>query len=616
MKLLKVAGLGLVGLFALAVLVLLFGVPAQPVIGYVSDQAAQAGYRLRAGPSKLSLSRSLDLSIDDVHLTDAKDAGEDLLAAQQVRVGLSLLDLLTGNIRVSEIGVTRPVVRLTSGRKTAAGTRASDAGAGGNRTVAIDRLVVEDGTLIMRDAREHLEGRIDAIKLTASLPAQGPLSVDAEGKAGEQILRLKASANSASQIVAGKSTPFEAKLELPGLLKAPLSLSANLKAANDIVTIDGVRGALGSGRVSGSLSVDASRDKPYVDANLVFDRLELAPAAEPRAASRNEPWSDRPIELGTLRVFDATVKLSARELVVENIQLAPAEVEANLSGGLLSVALARCDLYGGPLRGKLVVDAGTRSPRFGGSFQFTNVNALPLLTDAIGFDHLEGRLQGKLDVTAAGKSPAAIVSSVGGNAELNFTDGALRDVNVASMIRALSSQTLQGWQEKGTEKTDFTSLAATFQVANGQANADDLRLAGPLVRMTGKGTVNLVKRTLDFRVDPKLVLSLQGQGGPTDPAGLGVPVVIRGPWDAPQIYPDVAGILDNPQAAFAKLKSMGGSLFGLLNQPGSGGQTPKAEDVIKSLDQMIRGGGDGRNRQPSTDTKNQVRDVIRDLLGR
>jgi hypothetical protein len=31
---------------------------------------------------------------------------------------------------------------------------------------------------------------------------------------------------------------------------------------------------------------------------------------------------------------------------------------------------------------------------------------------------------------------------------------------------------------------------------------------------------------------------------------------------------------------------------------------------------MIRGGGDGRGRQPSADTKNQVRDVIRDLLGR
>jgi AsmA protein len=150
-------------------------------------------------------------------------------------------------------------------------------------------------------------------------------------------------------------------------------------------------------------------------------------------------------------------------------------------------------------------------------------------------------------------------------------------------------------------------------VANGQATTDDLRLAGPLVRISGKGTANLTNRTLDFRVDPRLVLSLQGQGGPADPAGLGVPVVIRGAWNEPQIYPEIAGILDNPEAAFAKLKAMGGSLFGFPDQQtGGGANKPKVDEVIKSLDQMIR--GDGRGRQG--DTKGQVRDVIRDLLGR
>ncbi|HKA72197.1 MAG TPA: hypothetical protein VKE26_10340, partial [Xanthobacteraceae bacterium] len=92
-------------------------------------------------------------------------------------------------------------------------------------------------------------------------------------------------------------------------------------------------------------------------------------------------------------------------------------------------------------------------------------------------------------------------------------------------------------------------------------------------------------------------------------------VVIRGAWNDPQLYPDVAGIFDNPDAAFAKLKQMGGSLFGLTDQPGGGGKRPKVEEVIKSLDQMIR--GDGRNRQPGQpDTKDHVRDIIRDLFRR
>ncbi len=38
--------------------------------------------------------------------------------------------------------------------------------------------------------------------------------------------------------------------------------------------------------------------------------------------------------------------------------------------------------------------------------------------------------------------------------------------------------------------------------------------------------------------------------------------MIDGPWAEPRIYPDMNGILDNPDAAYAKLKEMGQGLFG------------------------------------------------------
>jgi AsmA protein len=38
--------------------------------------------------------------------------------------------------------------------------------------------------------------------------------------------------------------------------------------------------------------------------------------------------------------------------------------------------------------------------------------------------------------------------------------------------------------------------------------------------------------------------------------------MIEGPWSEPKIYPDMAGILDNPDAAYAKLHEMGKGLFG------------------------------------------------------
>jgi AsmA protein len=613
-KLIKVAGLGIAGVLALGVLLLLFGIPAGPLLGYARNQAEKAGYQLYVeGSPKISLWSSLHLSANGIRLVDSKDTHEDVLKAKQARMALGLWDLLSGNIRVREVVLTQPVLRLTSGHKEKAGRGASTARTGtgaSQERVAIDRFTIEDGILIMRDVRESFEDRIDSLELTASFPAQGPLEVRAQGNAGGQVVRLSATASSASQVADGHSTPLEATLELPGLLKAPISFTAMLKTTDQVVSLDGVRGTLGSGRMNGSASVDTAGTNPNVLVSLIFDRLEVAP--ESRQGTGNEPWSDRPFEFGELRTLDATVKISAREFIAGTVRTAPAEIEANLASGMLSILLSSSELYGGPVKGRLVVDAGTRTPRLGASLEFAKVNALPFLTDAFGFDHLEGQFRAQVDVTASGASPLAIVSSLGGTADLHFADGAVRDVNIASMVRALSTQKLQGWQDKGTEKTDFTSLDAVFRVASGQATSDDLRLAGPLVRVTGKGTANLVAHTLDFRVEPKLVLSLQGQGGPADPTGLGVPVVIRGAWSEPQIYPDVAGILDNPDAAFAKLKAMGSNLLGMPDQSGSGGKLPKPDEVMKSLDQMFRGDG----KQPSSDTKDKVRDMLRDLFAR
>jgi AsmA protein len=615
-KLIKIAGLVLVGLVVLVVAVLMFGIPAGPLVGYLSDRVEEAGYELRInGPSRVALWPYVSLAADDIHVVDKANSREDLFAASTLRVGVSLTGLLTGDIRVTEIEVAKPVIRLTSGRP-------APGRAGGSaepkdsvlRNVAIDRITVTGGTLIMRDLVENLEGRIEAIQLTASAPAKGPLDVQVEGRAGAQVLRFAAKATSLSQIAEARPTLLDARLELPGLLKTPLAFTANLKVADQMVSVDGMRGSLGTGRLNGSIAIDTGKARPHANASLSFDRLELAPDARPApAGSPAEPWSDKPMDLALLRVFDATVKMSMRELVVGTVQIAPADIEANLAGGLLSLVLTRAQLYGGPVQGRVVMDADRRDPRHGASFEFSGIDALAFLTDATGFDKLEGRFNAKFDLTANGASPAAIVSSLGGNAELSLQNGAIRDISVPSMVRTLSNQTLQGWQDRDSEKTAFGTFSATVKLTNGQATTEDLRLNGPLVSMTGRGTADLVGRTLDFRVDPKLVLVQQGQGSAANPAGLGVPVVIKGSWSNPRIYPDIAGILENPQAAFDRLKTMGGSLFGLLREPDASGRTPQAGDVIKRLDEAIRGNSQpGQQGQP----RERVQDVIRDLFRR
>ncbi len=47
--------------------------------------------------------------------------------------------------------------------------------------------------------------------------------------------------------------------------------------------------------------------------------------------------------------------------------------------------------------------------------------------------------------------------------------------------------------------------------------------------------------------------------------------MVQGTWAQPKIYPEFAGILDNPDAAFAKIKELGLGLIGGITAPQSGG---------------------------------------------
>ena len=192
----------------------------------------------------------------------------------------------------------------------------------------------------------------------------------------------------------------------------------------------------------------------------------------------------------------------------------------------------------------------------------TGVRALPLLQGLADFDRIDGKMQAKLSVRSSGTSQRAIMSNMAGTAFVVFQDGAIKGLNVAQMIRSLTASTLSGWQESEEKATDLSQLSASFKIDKGQAQTTDLNLVGPLVKMTGAGTIDLGTKQIGFRVEPKLVMTTEGQGRASDPVGLGIPVMISGPWGSPRIYPEMQGILDNPEAAYAKLKEMGKGLFG------------------------------------------------------
>jgi AsmA protein len=638
MKPLKIAALGFAAVVAVASLGLAFGVPAGFLAKRVQDQIeSRTGYRLRIdGDTKLAFRPTPTVTLGRISLRDA--GGSDTatgFAAESVRVSLSLASLFSGRPGITEVAIVKPVLRapLLRQRESRAGGAAvppQDGRAAVPPAFTVDRLIVEDGTVVMSNARDRVEMRIDRIALTASLSAdEGRL--EARAYAGDQPVRLQATAKSPLAGFEGSNVPVDFSFEAPGFLEGTLTGASDVRFAGSILRINGLTGKIGASKLTGWVSLDVS-SKLLVKGDFDVQRLDVAaahPAAGGGAAAApggggaqsqaSQPWSSQPARLAGLNYVDADVQFSAGELNVGTLRFAPIAAHTTLTNGLLNAALSRTGIYGGQADGTASVDVSGGVPMHALRIDLTGARALQLLSDVAGFEALDGRLQAKFDVRASGESERAVMSSLSGSVDTRIQDGQILGINVPKMIRALTARTLTGWQESRTEATDLSDLSASFRIEDGRAATSNLRLLGPLVRVNGSGSIDLAAKTLQFKLDPKLVASLEGQGGAADPLGFGVPVNVEGSWSDPRIYPDVAGILSDPDGAYAKLNALGQGLFG-KGQAGGGLDT-----LMQGLGTILAPRNDGKdNRRPPAgakpsdrpDANGAVGDFLRDLFSR
>ena len=584
MKARTITAIGLVIVLVAGSLALILGIPAGLLVGAVSNRLeAAVGYRLDVpGGATLTFWPQLTFLARDVRVSRPGDTGSiDRFTAQSLRLSLKSVSVFSGRPHITEIALVHPVLRQELQRERAArpaGRPAAGSGASAARTAAlpiIDRIVVTDGTVVLTNPSNGVESRIERIELAASIAGQED-QLDARARWDDHPVRLSLHAFALADGLAGQSVPIDFVFDAPDL---PQSIAgvANIRLKAGLLAINGLTGTIGQDRFNGWATVDLT-SKPFVEADFDLKRLNFTvgsvsatsagnSAADAnrtaRSSAQDPQWSNQDVRVDGLNFVDADIRVSAAQLTINTFHVAPVLMQATLRGGIVQMALSTTGFYGGHAEGRLELDASRALATSSAHIDLNGVRALPLLLDVADFRALDGRMRAAIDLRATGASERAAISTLNGSIDFVVEDGEVRGINVAKMVRTLRSMTLSGWHEAPTEKTDFTQLTALFRIKDGQASTQDLQLAGPLVRVSGTGSADLINRTLEFRLDPKLVMSLQGEGGATDMAGLGVPVMIQGAWSDPHIYPDIAGILENPDAAYARLRALG---QGLLSQ--------------------------------------------------
>lgn len=535
-----------------------------------------------AGRPRISLWPDIAIELRDVELSNPQGMAEGrFAAAETVRLRISGASLWRGAPEIAEIVAGQPRVNLLidgEGRSNFVFER--DDGAPGSAGVA--PVVVVDGSVRFLDERSGAALAASDVDVTlARAGLGGAIELGGAFNWNDQRLRLAFYAKSASRL-AGQGSPADFTIagpylnaafsgraalqeglelagtvefraepladllawaghasELTGRLPA-LSASGALDLSGGAIRLTQGRLALGQTKAQGDVALSFDGSRPRIQANLAIEGIDLAVLVGGPGAGLSEV----PIDLAILKSLDATLALTASELVYGDLAAGASRLEARLEDGVLQAALVESEIYGGSASGNMTLDG--RGP----------AAVVTATLEASGIDGgkldpgLSGTADIDLDLAARGESRQELLARLGGKAHLRLSEGALLGIEVAALLDRAATGVAEGWAEAGGQETPFAVLEASFALEDGIAETRDLTLSGPVAELAGSGSIDLLRRRLDLRVVPRISAS---DGKPATRT-LPVPVVIEGLWSAPKIYPDVAGILENPEQAYALLR--------------------------------------------------------------
>jgi AsmA protein len=306
--------------------------------------------------------------------------------------------------------------------------------------------------------------------------------------------------------------------------------------------------------------------KPDIFARLSLNKLNLdrftggSPAAakggsaatENADTQKSSGWDAAPIDLSGLKAVNADLELKTEGFSVSGADVGPSVLTVTLQNGNLNFKSSEASLFEGKLSSDLNVNAAASTMGF--NFKMSGVQAKPVLTKFAHFKNLSGTADASVSVTSSGNSQKALISNLKGNGSTVFKNGSLEGIDLVNIAKLVQKHLTD--LNVGAGKTDFVELGGTFVIANGIATNNDLKMKGPLLQATGKGTIDLPQKYIQYRVIPVLTASSAVENA----SGIAVPVDIKGPFSNIKVIPDFASvvkdIMNNPAAAKQTLKNV------------------------------------------------------------
>lgn len=576
-----VAGGAAIALGVLAIIGLVIMAPRWSVAGLDALARQKLGRSVSVrGGTHLDFS-PLSIRLQDAVLSGPQAGDDSFVTAKSAVIPVTLGELLAGRADPSTLALSEPEIALLVDERGQANWDFPGFTLGQPMRITLDQASFRyfdqrnnqsmalghvDGVLDLReDGGAAFSGtavindrliKIDAdLKSLARVNADGSpleLALSANEGAGNFSGRLSTAKvlSLAGPVGLASDTPAAA-LRLIGLpippaatVTGPLAIDGALDSAGRAYSIRNATLALGAFRAVGDIAADLRAEVPKLQASLNADTLWLD-GLVPASGAADGNWGRAPLPFAVLRGIGAELRIQARSLAYGNARAGAADVNATLKDGKLDATIEAQPEGNGTLNVTLGVDTGSAPPSVSLNIQSVNAPVQPLLGALTGVRGLTGTGDLTADLSASGTTQEELAGTLKGTASIGVANGRIAGIDLAALFQAVRQKILEGWP-LAAEGTPFDNLNGDATIADGIVTFRELSLEAPSLSIRLEGIVDVLRQGINVSASAAV------NGQPL----LAVPVVARGLWGSPKIFPDVPNILANPEGGFTRLQDM------------------------------------------------------------
>ncbi|MDM1209044.1 outer membrane assembly protein AsmA [Escherichia coli] len=533
----------------------------------IKQVAERSGYQLELdGSLRWHVWPRLSILSGRMTLT-APGASAPLVRADNMRLDVALLPLLSHQLQVEQVMLKGAVVQLTPETEAIRDQRAPVAPKGtslpqesGDRGWSFDiaGLQVIDSVLVFQHESDeqmtvrdiHLQMQQDAGH-QATVDFSGRMNRDqrdlslrfsAAVQAGNYPQSLDAQLSQISWQLQGADLPAQG-INGNGSVNVSwqedaktLSFNALNLMANDSTLTGKGSVVLGDKPV---WSLNLQSDKLNLDNLLVRSDILLGGGAQ---QAQSEPNKPRPViangvnlpPYSGLKSFDGSLAMTANQIVWRGLPFTHVTLQADNQRGLLHISQLEGSLAGGQLSLPGTLDARSGTPQAEFQPKLDNIEIGSLLKAFNYPINMTGKLSLAGDFSGSVIDANHFRRDWQGQANLELRDTRTEGLNFQQLVQqAVERSTDVQAQENYDSATRLDELTTDVDLDSGILALSNMKGKSSLMQMTGKGTLDLMKEEGDLQFGIQVTDGWQGQGKLVDILkSTAIPLRVYGKWEA------------------------------------------------------------------------------------